>query len=166
MKINFFTKSHIKKFEDDITRTYNTAFDILGIKADCEVNVYEVSKRKIKKLNKTFRNVDKVTDVLSFPVLQPLGDNKIICQDISKENYPFDINPETNCIMLGDTYICYPKVKKQAKEYGNTLQREVCYLLVHSLLHLVGYDHIDEKEKEQMRQMEEKILTKENITRE
>ena len=166
MKINFVTKSHIKKFENDISRVYETAMKTLGIKADCEVNVYEVSKRKIKKLNRLFRSVNRVTDVLSFPTLQPIGDSSIICMDISKENYPFDINPETNNIMLGDTYICYAKVKKQAKEYGNTLQREVCYLLVHSLLHLVGYDHMDEANKEQMRQMEEKILAKEKITRE
>lgn len=98
-----------------------------------------VSKDKIKKLNKEFRNVDKVTDVLSFPMYE----GKI---------------PNLPEIELGDVVICMDKIKAQAKEFGHSEERETYYLFVHSMLHLLGYDHMNEKEKKKMRAMEEKVL--------
>lgn len=92
-----------------------------------EIDIRFVDNHEIRTLNKKFRGVDKVTDVLSFP----LGENGI-----------YDINPETRAKLLGDIVISIPRAEQQARQYGHSFQREVGYLTVHSMLHLLGYDHI------------------------
>lgn len=109
-----------------------------------EVNVTIVSDEMIKEMNKQFRNIDSSTDVLSFP----LG-----------ENGEYDTNPETGAKMLGDIVISIEHALAQAKLYGHGLEREVAFLTVHSMLHLLGYDH--EKggiERAMMREKEEQVL--------
>lgn len=146
------------KYYKMLKHYYDYAQDVLQLPTpDIEVNVALVNASVIKRLNREFRQVDKVTDVLSFPTLDG-GKNKIICSYLTKENFIADINMETGNIMLGDIYICLKKVKQQAKEYGHSLEREFCYLGVHGLLHLMGYDHMVDEEKAVMRDMEEKIL--------
>ena len=140
----------------------DTTLELFEVKSQVEVNVEFVSARKIRKINANFRNVDKVTDVLSFPNLEltlPLNES------LTYENCVFDVNPETNFIMLGDIYINYKKVKLQAKDYGHSVLREACYLFTHGILHLLGFDHMEEKDKTVMREYEEKILNKINIQR-
>ena len=140
---------------------YKKAEEILKINNfSLEVNIAFVSPKKIKELNSNFRNVNKVTDVLSFPQL-----DNIDLFNITKEKYPMDYNMETGNVMLGDIYICVKKVKKQSKEYQTTLQREMSYMSVHGLLHLLGYDHIEEDDKKAMRIKEEEILDSLNIVR-
>ena len=113
--------------------------------ASAEVNVTVVSDAKIKIINKEFRNVDSATDVLSFPLCD--GEN-------------FDINPENGCCMLGDVVISIDHVLKQAEAFGHGIERELAYLTVHSVLHLLGYDHVDEgEEKKLMRIREEAALS-------
>lgn len=116
-----------------------------GFEDNAEISVSFVTNSEIKQINSEFRNIDKATDVLSFP----LG-----------ENGEFDINPKNNCLMLGDIVISLQKAKEQAKEYGHSLSREIGWLTVHSMLHLLGYDHVEnEKEAKIMHCKEEENLS-------
>ena len=108
----------------------------------------------IRKLNKEYRNIDKETDVLSFPIFEKEEIEKIILQ---KEHIVQDT--------LGDIVISVKRVEEQAKEYGHSFERELAYMVVHGFYHLMGYDHIEEKDKLEMRPKEEKILQELNITR-
>lgn len=110
-----------------------------------EVNVTFTDDEHIRELNSKFRNIDKSTDVLSFP----FGENGV-----------YDINPETGAKMLGDVVISLDHAVAQAEEYGHTLQREMAFLTVHSMLHLLGYDHENGGlEALRMREKEEAVLT-------
>ena len=161
MLINYNNKRFTKNFKAWIKTCYEKAEEILKINNfNLEVNIAFVSPKKIKELNSNFRNIDKVTDVLSFPQLDDIDIN-----NLTKEKYPMDFNMESGNIMLGDIYICVKKVKSQSKEYQTTLQREMCYMAIHGLLHLLGYDHIDDEDKKVMRLKEEEILESLNIIR-
>lgn len=103
-----------------------------------EVNYAFISPREIHKLNQQFRQVDKVTDVLSFP--------------------DGDINPETNRRFMGDVLICRKIAKKQAKEIGHSLVNEITFLQVHGTLHLFGYDHIESEDEAKMLGLQRKIM--------
>ncbi len=117
-----------------------------------EVEVTFVDDNEIHELNKEFRNIDRSTDVLSFP----LGENGV-----------YDTNPATGAKMLGDVVISLEHAVAQAEEYGHTLQREVAFLTVHSMLHLLGYDHVNGGiEAETMREKEEEVLVKMGLSRE
>lgn len=161
MLINFNSTSFKRKYIDIIDIVFNSVVNELNLPCkDLEVNVYFVKPSKIKEMNCQFRNVDKVTDVLSFPTLLKSGEGgmQLIEKQLKKENFLNDINPETNNIMLGDIVICLNKAFKQAKEYGNTKVREVGYLAMHGLLHLLGYDHIEDDDKKVMREREKQIV--------
>ena len=117
---------------------------------NAEVEVTFVDDEQIKEYNNEYRDIDKSTDVLSFP----LGENGI-----------YDTNPETGNKMLGDIVISVEHAVAQGELYGHGLRREIAYLTVHSMLHLLGYDHVDEGiQKAQMREKEEVILTKLGLT--
>lgn len=110
----------------------------------CEISVTFVSDRRIRELNRAFRNIDRPTDVLSFP----LG-----------ENGDYDTDPETGALMLGDVVISVERALAQAEEYGHSAEREIVYLSVHSMLHLLGYDHVDDpKDTAIMRRKEEAVM--------
>ncbi|MBQ2973235.1 MAG: rRNA maturation RNase YbeY [Clostridia bacterium] len=116
-----------------------------------EVSVTFVDDEEIHKLNKQFRNIDRSTDVLSFP----LGENGV-----------YDINHDTGAKMLGDIVISIPHAIDQADRYGHSLQREIGFLTVHSMLHLLGYDHVNGGiESVRMREKEETVLTKLGLKR-
>lgn len=116
-----------------------------------EVNVTFVDDEEIKILNTEYRNIENSTDVLSFP----LG-----------ENGEYDTNPENGAKMLGDIVISIDHAVKQADIYGHTLQREIAFLTVHSMLHLLGYDHINGGlEQMKMREKEELVLSKLGVVR-
>ena len=125
-----------------------------------QIDISFVDKQEIKKLNKEYRNIDKETDVLSFPTL-----NLKPMQQINIKDYKDDIDPETKHLMLGDIIICEAVAKEHAEEYGHSFEREVCYLIVHGFLHLLGYDHMEEDDKKIMRALEEAVLKKYKITR-
>lgn len=159
MNINLKNEKRAKDYLLNIINALNTAENVLKLScSDVEINLTFVSKGEIKKLNKQTRNVNKVTDVLSYPTLltEELG---IVTKKISKKSYPFDINPETGNIILGDIVICVPRCIEQSKKYGTTKTREICYLSVHGFLHLLGYDHLVESDKKLMREKEEEILS-------
>lgn len=125
----------------------------------CEINVLLTDDEGIHQINLDMREIDRATDVLSFPMFDleagtpPEG-----------EDY---LDPATGLCPLGDMVISLERAGEQAKEFGHSLERELCYLTVHSVLHLLGYDHMDEGEmKAQMRAREESILGGLGITRE
>ena len=151
-----------KKYIDKIYEGYSVALDILKVPTkELEVNLKFVSGNEIKKLNNEFRQKDAETDVLSFPNLLEYGktDMQLIIDRLTKENYQMDINPESGAIMLGDICICKKVAYAHAKEYGNSKMREIVYMAIHGLLHLLGYDHMIEEDKKIMREVEEKIMT-------
>lgn len=113
----------------------------------------------IRKLNAETRGKDAVTDVLSFPNL-----DGILEKPIRKADFPFDADEEGN-LFLGSIVICRKRAAEQAEEYGHSLRRELYYLAVHGLCHLLGYDHEREEDKAQMRVREEKILAAMDIPR-
>ena len=124
------------------------------------VEVAFVDGAEIQRLNREMRNMDKVTDVLSFPTLDGIKG-----QAISGEDYPYEIDEEGN-LVIGSIAICCDRAKEQAEEYGHSYKRELHYLLVHGIMHCLGYDHMTEEEKAEMREKEEYILSKLGITRE
>ena len=113
----------------------------------------------IRSLNASTRGKDAVTDVLSFPNLE-----NIFCKPIRKADFPFDTDEEGN-LFLGSVVICRQRAAQQAEEYGHSLEREVYYLAVHGLCHLLGYDHEEESDKALMRELEERILSAMNLGR-
>ena len=119
------------------------------------VGVSLVSEGEIKEINRDFRGIDKVTDVLSFPQFESTDE---ILAEIEGDEALVDIP-------LGDVVICLDQAERQSKEYGTSIRREVTYLFVHSVLHLLGYDHIDEEDRSLMRAHEEKIMTSLDILR-
>lgn len=168
MIINFNKKLFNKKYIEYINNAYIEALKILKIKCkDLEVNINFVSKKEIRELNAKFRNKDAVTDVLSFPnLLEPnKTDMQLIVDKLDKKNFASEINPDNNMIFVGDICVCKNIVYKHAKEYDNTKLREMVYMAVHGLLHLLGYDHMKDEDKAIMREMEEKIMTKVNLER-
>lgn len=125
--------------------------------ADCaakdllEVSVSFVSEDGIKQLNSDYRGRDSVTDVLSFPMIST--------EEELSPDYDLDFS-FCDKIMLGDVVICLDRASEQAADIGQPLSREVVYLFVHSVLHLLGMDHIDEADKEMMRSFEKKVVKK------
>lgn len=124
-----------------------------GVEIPCEINILVTDDANIRAINKAYREIDKPTDVLSFPMFQ-----------FSAGEYPSDwteyLDPETGLCPLGDMAISLQRAVAQAKEYGHSIRREIGYLTIHSILHLLGYDHMDEgEEKARMRSREEAIAT-------
>lgn len=168
MLINYirFSKKHINRFKTILDNVLNGVISELNLTNELEVNLFLTNKRVIKVLNKNTRGINKATDVLSYPNLKLTPkDSKNLHTLISKENFKNDIVPDTNNIFLGDIMLCYPIIKKQAKKYGNTLEREMAYMTVHGILHLLGHDHEKETDKKQMRKIEETVLSKLNLSR-
>lgn len=135
-----------------ILRAINAALRAEGVGEECEISVLLTDNEGIHALNREYRNVDRPTDVLSFPAneLTPGGFDAQACEE----------DPETGRIFLGDMAISLEKCAAQGLEYGHGFERELMYLTVHSTLHLLGYDHVDEAEmKRQMRAREEMIMS-------
>ncbi len=130
-----------------------------GIDTPCEINVLVTDDGGIHAINQATRNIDKATDVLSFPMFQ-----------LEAGKPPLDwaefLDFETGLCPLGDMCISLERAEAQAKEFGHSVKREVGYLTIHSMLHLLGYDHLDEgTQKRQMRQREEAIAEMMGLTR-
>lgn len=122
-----------------------------GIDDTAEVSVTLVDNEGIRELNREHRDIDRETDVLSFP----LGDDD-----------GYEVDPDNDAIMLGDIVISLEKAAQQAQEYGHSYRREVAFLITHSLFHLLGYDHVNSDEEEKlMFSKQEKVLDKLGITR-
>lgn len=129
---------------------------------EAEVNLTLVDDAAIQEINASYRQIDRATDVLSFPLLDydaPGDFSKV--EDLMGDN----INPDTGEVMLGDIVISVDHVREQAKEYGHSEKREYAFLIVHSMLHLFGYDHMEPEEAQEMQEHQRKILDCLKITR-
>lgn len=129
---------------------------------EAEVNLTLVDNEEIHTINREYRNIDRPTDVLSFPMLsyEAAGDFSKL-----EDNYDDNFNPDTGEILLGDIVISVDKVAEQADSYGHSQKREYAFLIVHSILHLFGYDHMTPEEAAVMEAKQNQILDEMNITR-
>lgn len=135
-------KSIFKDFED----ASKVILEMENINEEVEISVSFVNDEEIKQLNRDYRDKDNVTDVLSFP---------------TEMNYHIEGIP----VILGDVVICLKRAKEQSEEFGHSFERELVYLFVHSMFHLLGYDHIDEDDKVLMRKKEKEALKRIGIFR-
>ncbi len=131
---------------------------------ECEVNVRLTENEGIRRLNQEFRDLDVPTDVLSFPMVE-----YEVPADFSQLESPeaqiMYFNLDTGELLLGDIVISLERAREQSEEYGHSMERELAFLTAHSMLHLMGYDHMEEDERELMEQKQENILQNLGITR-
>lgn len=138
------------------------ALDMEKFPFEAEVSITLTNDDAIKEINNEFRQLDKSTDVLSFPLIEYIGPG-----DFSDLETRMDIfNPETGEAMLGDIVISVEHVFKQASDYGHSIKREYAFLIAHSILHLMGYDHMTPPEAKVMEAKQEAVLNALHITRE
>ena len=161
-------------FEEEVTVPFDFEYESLAREVisftldhenfpyESEVNLTLTDNDGIHEINKMYRQIDRPTDVLSFPMLSYEAPG-----DFSKleDDYDDNFNPDTGEIMLGDIVISVDKVLEQAESYGHTPRREYAFLIVHSMLHLFGYDHMTPEEAVQMEAKQRQILEEVNITR-
>ena len=167
VQINFWDEITEKVNEEEITLAKKVIEHILskeGCPFDCEVNLTMTDNDGIQAVNKEFREVDKPTDVLSFPNcdFEIPGD----FTQFEDEDVYFDcFNPENDYFVLGDIMISRDKMLAQAEEYGHGVIREYAFLIAHSVLHLIGYDHMEETEAKCMEEKQNEYLNALGITR-
>lgn len=134
-----------------IKKAVRLALDAEGVDVPCEISVMLTDDEGIRSVNSEFRGIDRATDVLSFPL------NELTLGEFDPEECERDM--DTGAVMLGDMMISVPRCAAQGEELGHGYEREIMYLTVHSVLHLLGYDHVDEGEmKRQMRAREKEIM--------
>jgi len=144
-------------YKGKITKLFDVAEEVLKEKfSDVCVSINFINEEEIKELNKNFRNVDRKTDVLSFPNLEKSPNQKLKV---------FEKEKCDGVLFLGDIVICKNAAYAQAKEYGHSKKREVCFLALHGLLHLLGYDHIEVEDEKLMQKIANKILDKFGVQR-
>ena len=135
-----------KELKEKIQEIFKIALNQTNTKSNISVNITVVGRNKIKELNSEFRNVNKVTDVLSFPLLDEydLHNGEILDDSIVTD--------------LGDIVICKSRATEQAQEYGHSFEREFCFLALHGMLHVLGYDHIEKQDEVVMFKLQDEIL--------
>lgn len=149
-------------YEKLIVDVVNEVIDYVMCPFECEVNVTITDNQEIHRINKEFRDVDKPTDVLSFPMIEY---EKEACFDTVEDNID-NFNPDTGEMILGDIIVSFDKVKSQANEFNHSIKREFAFLVAHSMLHLFGFDHMEDNERIVMENKQREILEKMGITRE
>lgn len=143
-----------ENLRENITNIFSIALKQTKTKDNISVNITVVSQNEIRRLNNEFRRVDKVTDVLSFPLFEK---DEIKGEEMLDNSITSDI---------GDIVICKVRAKQQAQEYGHSILREFCFLALHGLLHLLGYDHIEKQDEEVMFPLQKQILQKAGLINE
>ena len=142
------------KYDEVINKVVEECFNNEGLdKLKLYISITLTIPDIIKQANKQYRNIDKATDVLSFPMFEREELQNMIVSDYDVED------------ILGDLIISIPKVEEQAKEYGHSFERELAYMCVHGFYHLMGYDHMEENDKIEMRAKEDEVLNKLGIVR-
>lgn len=139
----------------------SASLDYIGCPYEAELNLLLTMNHEIQEMNKEFRGIDRATDVLSFPMTDfpSPGDFSHV------EELEDCFHPETGELMLGDIVISKEKVLSQAEEYGHGIRREFAFLIAHSVLHLCGYDHVEENDRLLMERLQEEVLKKLDISR-
>ena len=148
-------------YKEIATNVIEEAENFVECPYDCVVNLLITDNDEIQSLNKETRDIDSATDVLSFPALEydkPADFSKV-------EENDFNFNPESGELVLGDIIISYDKVIEQSKEYNHSETREFAFLVAHSMLHLFGYDHMNDDERKSMETDQESILNNLNYRR-
>jgi len=142
-------------------KVIDAAIDYVDCPYESEVNLLLTMNEEIHEMNKNFREIDRATDVLSFPMVdyEEAGNFEFL------EDAAEYFNPETGELMLGDIVISKEKVISQAEEYGHSVEREYAFLIAHSMLHLFGYDHMEEAERIVMEEKQKEILEQLQILR-
>ena len=153
-----------EEFINKISNVCDFALKEEGVDVDYQISLLFVDNSEIREINNETRGIDRETDVLSFPMLD-FEENKVY-KDMYLD-FKFDETfKDGNEVVLGDMVLSLEKALEQSKDYGHSYEREVSYLVVHSILHLLGYDHMVEEDKNKMRKREEEILNKLDIRRE
>ena len=149
-------------YQELAERIVNFCLDYAEFPYEAEINLTLTDNEGIHAINKEFRDMDRPTDVLSFPMLhyETPGDFAFLDEEDSD-----DFNPDTGEALLGDIVISVEKVYEQAESYGHSVEREYAFLITHSMLHLFGYDHMEEQEAKIMEEKQTEILTQMNILR-
>ncbi len=145
-----------KELEEVIRLVCGKSLSYEGFEHDAQISVTIVDDKEIRSINKEHRNIDSATDVLSFPMLEFDGDGNPIAE--------FDFDGEE--VVLGDIVISMERAVAQAESFGHSLRREIAFLTAHSMLHLLGYDHMEPEEEKVMFKKQEEILSDLGITRE
>lgn len=140
----------------------DAAIDFMRCPYECELNVIFTDDKGIQELNREYRDIDSPTDVLSFPLIEYTTPGDFDCIE---EDSIDCFNHDTGELMLGDIILNVNRITKQAEEYGHTRRRELAFLTAHSMLHLFGYDHIEQPERMVMEDLQEQILTMKGYTR-
>lgn len=148
-------------YEKIAKEVIEAAQDYVKCPYECEVNVLLTDNQEIHRINKEQRDIDRPTDVLSFP----MAEYEVPADFSHIEEDMMMFNPENGELFLGDIVISMDKVYEQAEAYGHGREREYAFLIAHSMLHLFGYDHMEEDERKEMEQKQEEILTKTRYTR-
>ncbi len=144
------------EYENTINKVVQECFKEEKLeKSKLIITITLTNNENIQKINKEYRNIDRATDVLSFPMFE----RNELAEKIEKNKFPCED-------VLGELIISIEKVEEQAKEYGHSFERELAYMTVHGFYHLMGYDHMEDNEKKEMREKEDVILKRLNITRE
>lgn len=149
-------------YNNIITSVINEAVDFVNCPYECEVNVTIVDDETIHAINREQRGIDRPTDVLSFPLVE----YEMPGDFTNAENDLSCFHPDTGELMLGDIVISYDKVIAQSEEYNHSAKRELAFLTAHSMLHLFGYDHMEDNERLEMEEKQNQILKNLGITRE
>ena len=165
MTLNFEEEGNVKlniPCESLAKTVIEGALDLIDCPYEAEVNLLLTENEEIQQMNRQFRQIDRPTDVLSFPMIE-----FNFPEDFSavNEESDEDFNPESGELLLGDIVISKEKVIEQAKAYGHSVEREYAFLITHSVLHLSGYDHMEEDERLIMEQKQKEILTHLGILR-
>ena len=161
MRKNFVIYSDGDEFSSENVKNLEKALDgFVSSNVKLAVEIVFVDGDEIRRLNNDNRGIDRVTDVLSFPAF-----DKIKGLPLKKPDFPCDIDENGN-LFIGSIVVCCERAKEQAQEYGHSYNRELHYLLVHGVMHCLGYDHETDDEKAEMREKEELVLNKMGITRE
>ena len=147
--------------EETARLAIETALDVLDCPYETEINLLLTTSEQIREMNREQRGIDRPTDVLSFPMIdyEKAGEFDFL------EERPDCFHPETGEALLGDIVISKEKVLSQAEEYGHSPRREYAFLIAHSMLHLCGYDHMEEDERALMEEKQREIMEKINILR-
>ncbi len=150
-------------WEETIRQVAEAALDYEGCPYEAEVSVLLTGDEEIQEMNRQFRSIDRATDVLSFPAVDfpSPGDFGWL----EEPEAAFCFHPETGELVLGDIAISVPKVREQAEAYGHSPRRELAFLVAHSMFHLMGYDHLEDGEREQMEQKQREVLDQLGIGR-
>lgn len=162
MTLNIEYETEIKlelDYKDIITKVVDKAIDSENCPYEVELNVILTDNTEIQDINKNYREIDAPTDVLSFPMIEynsPADFSHL--EDEEESNVSDCFNPETGELLLGDIIISVEKVMSQAVEYGHSKERELAFLVAHSMMHLFGYDHMEEEERLVMEQKQKKVL--------